>query len=286
MADEEGHAGRAEHRHQNDERAPGAGRRVDVGVVQERPLAQEEEVVEQSDQAAKHHRAQGPDDADHHGPGVKPQGAQGYPVGLLFLGQWVFRVLVSGHRVFPLEVVFSRPGRGSVPGAPRGRRRCPSGGVPGRCGRGRPARSSRSRFLPRHGGSRRRVALLQPVLDGNLHVCALELTQSLLERGPIALRRRRHGAAEADHGQLRDMQHNEPAAVISGQRTGQVKGVLGKRRKISGMKDRCETKHGRHPACPGDSPEKPHETLVQTPCRNLVVGHSLGGVQLGWILFI
>ena len=73
-ADEEGDAGSAQHGHQDDERAPGARRGVDVGVVNERPLAQEEKVVEQGDQAAEHHRAQSPDDADHHRPGVEANG--------------------------------------------------------------------------------------------------------------------------------------------------------------------------------------------------------------------
>ncbi len=36
MADEEGDAGGAQHRHQDDERAPGARRRVHIGVVEER----------------------------------------------------------------------------------------------------------------------------------------------------------------------------------------------------------------------------------------------------------
>ena len=64
IADDEGDADRADHRHQDDPRSPRGRRGEHVGVVVERPMAEEQQVVDEADQLAKDHRAEAGDDAD------------------------------------------------------------------------------------------------------------------------------------------------------------------------------------------------------------------------------
>ena len=76
VAHKKSDAGRTHDRHQDDEWPPGVRRRMDVGVAHERPLTQEEEVVEQADQTAEHDRAQCADHAHHHGPPAETERAE------------------------------------------------------------------------------------------------------------------------------------------------------------------------------------------------------------------
>ena len=62
LRNEEGNGQRAEHRHQDDEGAPGARRREQVRVVAHRKSAEEQNVVDQANKVAKHDRAK----AGHH----------------------------------------------------------------------------------------------------------------------------------------------------------------------------------------------------------------------------
>ena len=93
---------------------------------------------------------------------------------------------------------------------------------------------------------RRRIPFFQKMFDGDLGIARLDVAQLLIKRFPIALGRRRHGSSVPDDGWDGDMQDDQPPIVVSGQRTGQVKGIFGKRRKISRMQDRCNSKHGTH----------------------------------------
>jgi hypothetical protein len=88
------------------------------------------------------------------------------------------------------------------------------------------------------------IPFLQEMVDGNVGIVRLDAVQLLVKRFPVALRRGCHRSPVSDDGRHRDMQDDQPSPVISGQRTGQVKRVFGKRGKISRMQDRRETKHG------------------------------------------
>ena len=74
--DQERHAERAHDRNQNDQRPPRAGRRVQVGVIRDGTFTQKEQIVEQRDQSAKHHRSQAGHAADQHRQQRKPQRSQ------------------------------------------------------------------------------------------------------------------------------------------------------------------------------------------------------------------
>ncbi|HEY1375414.1 MAG TPA: transposase [Gemmataceae bacterium] len=56
--DEKRNAGGNEHGNEDDERPARAGRRVHVRLLGEQPLPQKEQVVEDSDEPAEHHRAE------------------------------------------------------------------------------------------------------------------------------------------------------------------------------------------------------------------------------------
>ena len=58
---------RADHRHQDDQRPPGARRREQVGIVMHRELVEEQEVVDEADEVAEDHRAEAGDEADDDG---------------------------------------------------------------------------------------------------------------------------------------------------------------------------------------------------------------------------
>ena len=73
IGDQEGDDQAADHRHQNDEGAPRARRREHVGVVVDRELAEESDVVDQADQGAEHDGAEAGDDADDNRQQRQPQ---------------------------------------------------------------------------------------------------------------------------------------------------------------------------------------------------------------------
>ena len=64
FGDEEGDADGPDHRHEDHERSPWAGRGEDVGVVADRKLAEEQEIVNQTDQIPENDRAEAGDDAN------------------------------------------------------------------------------------------------------------------------------------------------------------------------------------------------------------------------------
>ncbi len=67
FGDEEGDADGPDHRHEDHEGSPRARRREDVGVVTDGEVAEEQQVVNETDQIAKRDRAEPGDDANHKG---------------------------------------------------------------------------------------------------------------------------------------------------------------------------------------------------------------------------
>ena len=65
IRDQEGHDLSADDRHQDDQRAPGTGRREHVGLVVEREDAKERNVMNKSDEGAENDCAQAGHDADN-----------------------------------------------------------------------------------------------------------------------------------------------------------------------------------------------------------------------------
>jgi hypothetical protein len=80
--------------------------------------------------------------------------------------------------------------------------------------------------------------------DSNRGIGGANLIQEPQQHRIIVRHWRGHAEfADDDLGRRRDMEQNQPAAMIAREGTGQVKCVLGLRRKIGWLKNRFESKH-------------------------------------------
>ncbi len=85
---QEGHANRAHDRDQDDQRAPRALRREEIGVVAHHELSEEQQIVQQPDQVAEGDRAEAGDDTDQDREDRKTgESDPGYVVGLIIFSR-------------------------------------------------------------------------------------------------------------------------------------------------------------------------------------------------------